>query len=97
MIPTQPEDRIVTFSTKDTSLDLAKRLGAAAAGAQPMYLLDPERVSARRAQSASAVCQAGMDQDLAHMKDFIERVVDHASRQGRTAQQARPGNGRFLH
>lgn len=87
----------MNFSTKDTSLDLAKRLGGAAAGALPMYLLDPERGGTRRAQSASAVRQAGMDQDLAHRKDFIERGVDHASRQGRTAREARPGNGRFLH
>jgi len=43
----------------DTSLDLAKLLGGAAAGALLMYMLDPDRGVARRAQSASAVRNAG--------------------------------------
>lgn len=43
----------------DTSLDLAKLLGGAAAGALLMYMLDPDRGGARRAQSAAAVRNAG--------------------------------------
>ena len=43
----------------DTSLDLAKLLGGAAAGAMLMYMLDPDRGGARRAQSAAAVRHAG--------------------------------------
>jgi len=43
----------------DTSLDLAKLLGGAAAGALLMYMLDPDRGGARRAQSAAAVRTAG--------------------------------------
>ncbi len=43
----------------DTSLDLAKLLGGAAAGALLMYMLDPDRGGARRAQSAAAVRHAG--------------------------------------
>jgi len=43
----------------DTSLDLAKLLGGAAAGALLMYMLDPDRGGARRAQSAAAVRSAG--------------------------------------
>ena len=40
-------------------LDLAKLLGGAAAGALLMYMLDPDRGGARRAQSAAAVRHAG--------------------------------------
>jgi uncharacterized membrane protein len=43
----------------DTGFDIAKWLGGAAAGALLMYMLDPDRGSARRAQSAAAVRNAG--------------------------------------
>jgi uncharacterized membrane protein len=46
-------------TTTDTGLELAKWLGGAAAGALLMYMLDPDRGSARRAQSAAAVRNAG--------------------------------------
>jgi uncharacterized membrane protein len=46
-------------TTTDTGLELAKWLGGAAAGALLMYMLDPDRGSARRAQSAAAVRYAG--------------------------------------
>lgn len=49
-------------TTTDSSIeaaDLAKMLGGAAAGALLMYLLDPDRGSARRATSTSAIRDAG--------------------------------------
>jgi uncharacterized membrane protein len=46
-------------TTTDTGLEIAKWLGGAAAGALLMYMLDPDRGSARRAQSAAAVRNAG--------------------------------------
>jgi uncharacterized membrane protein len=52
-LPTQ------STTTTDTGLELAKWLGGAAAGALLMYMLDPDRGSERRAQSAAAVRSAG--------------------------------------
>ncbi|MFC5511900.1 SRPBCC family protein [Massilia jejuensis] len=49
-------------TTTDSSIeaaDLAKMLGGAAAGALLMYLLDPDRGSARRATSTTAIRNAG--------------------------------------
>jgi uncharacterized membrane protein len=43
----------------EPGVELAKWLGGAAAGALLMYMLDPDRGSARRAQSAAAVRGAG--------------------------------------
>jgi uncharacterized membrane protein len=43
----------------DAGLELAKWLGGAAAGALLMYMLDPDRGGARRAQSVAAVRGAG--------------------------------------
>jgi uncharacterized membrane protein len=51
--------RLPTTTTTDTGFELAKWLGGAAAGALLMYMLDPDRGGARRAQSAAAVRNAG--------------------------------------
>src|SRR5437764_12538379 len=51
--------RLPTTTTTDTGFELAKWLGGAAAGALLMYMLDPDRGSARRAQSVAAVRGAG--------------------------------------
>jgi len=46
-------------NTTDTGYEIAKWIGGAAAGALLMYMLDPDRGGARRAQSAAAVRNAG--------------------------------------
>jgi uncharacterized membrane protein len=46
-------------NTTDTGYEIAKWIGGAAAGALLMYMLDPDRGGARRAQSAEAVRNAG--------------------------------------
>lgn len=46
-------------NTTDTGYEIAKWIGGAAAGALLMYILDPDRGRARRAQSAAAVRNAG--------------------------------------
>jgi uncharacterized membrane protein len=46
-------------NTTDTGFEIAKWIGGAAAGALLMYMLDPDRGGARRAQSAAAVRNAG--------------------------------------
>ena len=46
-------------NTTDTGYEIAKWLGGAAAGALLMYMLDPDRGSARRSQSVAAVRGAG--------------------------------------
>jgi uncharacterized membrane protein len=53
------KQQISTDSSHDLSLDLAKLLGGAAAGALLMYMLDPDRGGARRAASVDAVRHAG--------------------------------------
>jgi uncharacterized membrane protein len=52
-------ERLTTTTSTDAGLELAKWLGGAAAGALLMYMLDPDRGGARRAQSAAAVKYAG--------------------------------------
>src|SRR5437870_4288556 len=56
--PDQPEEPIMK-NTTDTGYEIAKWIGGAAAGALLMYMLDPDRGGARRAQSAEAVRNAG--------------------------------------
>jgi uncharacterized membrane protein len=46
-------------NTTDTGFEIAKWVGGAAAGALLMYMLDPDRGGARRAQSAAAVRNVG--------------------------------------
>jgi len=73
----------------DTSLDLAKLLGGAAAGALLMYMLDPDRGGARRAQSAAAVRTAG-----SRTSNAIGDVWRGAgARLGAVAEDAREGAG----
>jgi uncharacterized membrane protein len=78
-LPTQ------STTTTDTGLELAKWLGGAAAGALLMYMLDPDRGSARRAQSAAAVRHAG-----SRTTSAISNVWHSA---GDTIEGARPDGG----
>jgi uncharacterized membrane protein len=76
-------------TTTDTGLELAKWLGGAAAGALLMYMLDPDRGGARRAQSAAAVRNAGTRTTSANgnvwrgagssMGDAADAVADNAA------------------
>jgi uncharacterized membrane protein len=76
-------------TTTDTGLELAKWLGGAAAGALLMYMLDPDRGGARRAQSAAAVRNAGTRTTSAignvwrgagsSMGDAADAVADNAA------------------
>jgi uncharacterized membrane protein len=86
-LPTQ------STTTTDTGLELAKWLGGAAAGALLMYMLDPDRGSARRAQSAAAVRNVG-----SRTSDAIGNVWRGAgSRMGAAAddlaESAKPDGG----
>ncbi|TFW34829.1 SRPBCC family protein [Massilia horti] len=72
----------------DTGLELGKWLAGAAAGALLMYMLDPDRGSARRAQASDKITDLGR-QAGATMSDAWERVSSSVSRTaGDLADQA---------
>lgn len=71
--------------TTDTGFEIAKWLSGAAAGALLMYMLDPDRGGARRAQSVAAVRNAGT-----RTSDAVGKAL-HAA--GDLAQGVRPAVG----
>ena len=78
----------------ETGVDLGKWLGGAVAGALLMYMLDPERGSARRAQSTERLRSMGRQTGSALGNVWHgsgRRISDAASDMGReTASSARP-------
>jgi uncharacterized membrane protein len=82
--------------TTDVGLDLGKWLGGAAAGAILMYLLDPDRGNARRAEATDAVRSARkqgrgvMGNVWESISDRVSGVVENASDSAsRLAESAR--------
>jgi uncharacterized membrane protein len=83
--------------TTDVGLDLGKWLGGAAAGALLMYLLDPDRGSARRAEATDAVRGARrqgsgvLGNVWDRISDRVSGVVENAGdTASRLAQSAKP-------
>jgi uncharacterized membrane protein len=85
--------------TTDTGYEIAKWLGGAAAGALLMYMLDPDRGSARRAQSAAAVRNAGArtssalgnawrdaGERIGHLRDSAADMADDLRTDGAAAK-----------
>lgn len=80
------------MTDNDLGLDLAKLLGGAAAGALLMYMLDPDRGGARRANSAAAVRNAG-----SRTTGALGNVWRGAgARIGAVAEDARDGAGALV-
>jgi uncharacterized membrane protein len=84
--------------TTDTGYEIAKWLGGAAAGALLMYMLDPDRGGARRAQSAAAVRNAGArtssalgnvwrdaGERISHLRDSAADMADDLRSDGAAA------------
>jgi uncharacterized membrane protein len=85
--------------TTDTGYEIAKWLGGAAAGALLMYMLDPDRGGARRAQSAAAVRNAGArtssalgnvwrdaGERIGHLRDSAADMADDLRTDGAAAK-----------
>jgi uncharacterized membrane protein len=85
--------------TTDTGYEIAKWLGGAAAGALLMYMLDPDRGGARRAQSAAAVRNAGArtssalgnvwrdaSERIGHLRDSAAGMADDLRTDGAAAK-----------